>query len=752
MTNGGGAMFDRAELLAGMSARRATTLLFAIEARTAHLVARSRRALATFETEQTATEREQAFLQALAGARETGAGVRIQDLERYARSWGELVPDDASLRAAVLKRIADKYGLPAGRVPRILAALGADDPGVQAAYARQFGAPVSASYAPVQSVGDRARWARATGSERLEELPPFWMAFAITATETIAEGILAVPIAIAGIGVIPGLVLLVVLGLVNVLTIGAMVEAITRTGRMRYGDTYLGSIVSEYLGRAGSALFGVVLFVGGIAELLAYTLGFAAQLGDTTGIPQPVWVLLLFAVNVAVLWRGNLDATVATALVLGAVNLVLIALICALGLVHLDVSRLLAPGDSAHGWSPLALAFGVVFLGYFGHASTANTAKVVLRADPTGRSLLAGSMAAMALVGVVLVVAVVAINGAVPADALVSAPGTALGPLAEVAGPAVALFGSVYTALAIGLGSIYCSLKLYNQTREQLPAAVAASGSPRASADRKTSSALELLVSHPRGRWAIAMAPMVGTFAAIEAIVLFGLGSFVEALGVVGTLELPLLAGVFPMLLLGAARRRGEFVPRPALPFVGHPLVVGIVSALFMAVLPVYGTAIWDDPLRRGLALGVGGATIAVAAVAARNSAFRPRAVVQLRVDGEQVRTLSVNLVVDGQAVAAAATWAARRAGGPISHFDGPAPRADEVGAVEVALPSGSPSEVRVWSHAVDGDGESSAWPAKVSVATPSRGARVVPLDRDGLGDDSGCGSGAVVSLMPLGS
>lgn len=744
MTDIGGAMFDRGELLAGMSARRATTLLFAIEARTAHLVARSRRALATFETEQTAAEREQAFLQALAVARKSGARVRIQDLERYAASWGELVPDGADLRAAVLKRIGDKYGLPAGRVPRLLAALGADDPGVQASYERQFGVPLSAAYAPTVRLRDRLRWARGTASERLEELPPFWMAFAITATETIAEGILAVPIAVAGIGVIPEIVLLVVLGLVNVVTIGAIVEAITRTGRMRYGETYLGSIVSEYLGRGGSVLFGLVLFVGAIAELLAYALGFAAQLADTTGIPQPVWILLMFAANVAVLWRGNLDATVAAALVLGAVNLVLIAGICGFGLVHLDANRLLAQGDTAHGWSPLALAVGVVLLAYFGHASTANTAKVVLRADPSGRSLLAGSAAAMAVVAGVLILGVVAINGAVPAEALASAQGTAVGPLAAIAGPVVGLFGSLYTALAIGLGSIYCSLQLYNQVLEQLPSVPSSGSVPPGVLDR--------LFHHPRGRWAIAMAPMFATFAAIEAIVLLGLGTFVEALGVVGTLEVPLLAGVFPMLLLSAARRRGEFVPRPALRLVGHPLVAGILCVLFMAVLPVYGIAIWDDPLRRALALGVGGATIAVGVMAVAGRAFRPRSVVELRVEGGQVRTLSVGLVVDGHAVPAAASWTDRRLGGAASGFAGRPPRADEVGGVEVPLPPGSPPEVRVWSHAVGGDGESSPWPAAASVVAPSGNARVVALDQDGIGDDAGGEEGAVVRLILRGA
>ena len=56
--------FSREGILGGLPARRASTLLFAIENRTALLVARARKAMARFETERTAAEREQVFLAA----------------------------------------------------------------------------------------------------------------------------------------------------------------------------------------------------------------------------------------------------------------------------------------------------------------------------------------------------------------------------------------------------------------------------------------------------------------------------------------------------------------------------------------------------------------------------------------------------------------------------------------------------------------------------------------------------------------
>jgi hypothetical protein len=97
--------FSRDELLGGLPARRASTILFAIEARTAHLVARSKRAMAWYETPRTSSERETVFLEAMAGGRELPLTPRVQDLERFAPTWADLVPDGADLRASLARLI-----------------------------------------------------------------------------------------------------------------------------------------------------------------------------------------------------------------------------------------------------------------------------------------------------------------------------------------------------------------------------------------------------------------------------------------------------------------------------------------------------------------------------------------------------------------------------------------------------------------------------------------------------------------------
>ena len=57
------ALFSREALASGLPARRATTLLFAIENRTAHLIARSTQVVPIVLSEQAVAARERAFLE-----------------------------------------------------------------------------------------------------------------------------------------------------------------------------------------------------------------------------------------------------------------------------------------------------------------------------------------------------------------------------------------------------------------------------------------------------------------------------------------------------------------------------------------------------------------------------------------------------------------------------------------------------------------------------------------------------------------
>jgi hypothetical protein len=195
-----GTLISRDELLGGLPARRASTLLFAIESRTARLVLLARQALTQPLNERTAQAQEHQFLLALASGREAPDPPTIQEIERFAPHWADLVPDDPGLRAELAYQLGLKYRLASGRVPRLGAALGFDTAKVRDAYATRYGAPLEQILVSSRSLAERISWWRASLGRRIEELPPFWMAWALTLTGMVGASTLALPIAVADVG------------------------------------------------------------------------------------------------------------------------------------------------------------------------------------------------------------------------------------------------------------------------------------------------------------------------------------------------------------------------------------------------------------------------------------------------------------------------------------------------------------------------------------------------------------------------
>jgi hypothetical protein len=134
--------FSREELLNGLPARRAGTILFAIESRAAYLAAQSRQAAARYVPPKTAEAHEQVFLGALTQGRDLPFQPKIQDLERYAPQWASLVPDNPGVQAAIVHMLAQEYTFTSQRVPALRQALGLDNKAVQGAYRRNHIKPL----------------------------------------------------------------------------------------------------------------------------------------------------------------------------------------------------------------------------------------------------------------------------------------------------------------------------------------------------------------------------------------------------------------------------------------------------------------------------------------------------------------------------------------------------------------------------------------------------------------------------------
>lgn len=61
--------------------------------------------------------------------------------------------------------------------------------------------------------------------------------------------------------------------------------------------------------------------------------------------------------------------------------------------------------------------------------------------------------------------------------------------------------------------------------------------------------------------------------------------SFSEVLGFLGVVAVPMVAGIFPILLLVASRRKGEYVPEFFLRFLAHPVVAGAIYLVSVGIL-----------------------------------------------------------------------------------------------------------------------------------------------------------------------
>jgi hypothetical protein len=265
---------DRERLLGGASAKRAAALLFLIESRTARVTIQARRRTESFLTEDAAGERALAFVEAFSLARDVAVQPTAQDLERHAEQWAALVPRNARLQATLAHRLGEKYRFTARAAPGIRKALGLDEAEVREAYAQLYGSPLESVYADRIGPGERVRWAWTRLAKRLESLPPFWTAYSLTLTEVLGASILALPIAVASIGPLAGVAVLVALGVVNVLTVAFIAEAVVRSGPMRFGNAFFGRLVADLLGRVGSLALSSLLFLFCLLALTVYYVGF----------------------------------------------------------------------------------------------------------------------------------------------------------------------------------------------------------------------------------------------------------------------------------------------------------------------------------------------------------------------------------------------------------------------------------------------------------------------------------------------
>lgn len=233
------------------------------------------------------------------------------------------------------------------------------------------------------------------------------------------------------------------------------------------------------------------------------------------------------------------------------------------------------------------------------------------------------------------------------------------------------------------------------------------------------------LVFAEPGRFLLGASPIVATFAITEWLLLVDKASYTRPLSVAGVIIVSLLAGMFPVLLLAASRRRGDFVPGLVLRFLGHPVVVVGIYVLYMVGLLAHGLVIWDDPVERASALIAGVLMLVTTAAMLRLGAFTPRVVVELRDDRRPGGRAVFAVTAGGRPAVAEAKLEYPSGDRSVRAAADQIPAFSTLRSATFQLPRTDSGELKVWAHRVRADGESEPLPALVEVTHRDDGWRI---------------------------
>jgi hypothetical protein len=309
---------------------------------------------------------------------------------------------------------------------------------------------------------------------------------------------------------------------------------------------------------------------------------------------------------------------------------------------------------------------------------------------------------------------VMAVNGAIDPITLANTSGTALIPLAQIVGPSVYLFGSLFVILSMGMASIHSYLAIFNQVREWLPDQPQQAA--RSSAETGGGSRISALLLSKRGRFWLGVLPVALIFLLIEWLLWTNRESFTRPFAVLGVVSVPVVAGIFPMLMLVAGRRKGDYVPGVVWRFLGHPIVVIGIYLVFLTSILVHGLFIWSEPLPRLATLVAGGMMLLVTLIIMRQGSFTPRTVVELRANQDAQKPAVFTLTTVGRPLQAEIRLTYQNdvqqrqaTSGEISDFK-------NLRAITFQLPPTPAKELKVWLHQITPENFSETLPGRVTV------------------------------------
>ena len=469
-------LISKEELLIGMPAKKTKALLFLIEKQAALLAQRTQIDFTLADGSQ--SDCDLAYFEAFAIDSAQMQPVQIQHLERFAAEWSILVPDNIQRRAALLHILGKKYNFTQALVPNIQQVLGYERAEFRQAYYKLYQQSVESAFDTKIPLMDRYHWSMYALAQKLELLPPFWLATLITIALGLPQAFLALPIATAELGSLVTIVLLIVLGGINILTMTCMAEAFSRSQDFRLGNTFFKHLAANYIGQFGSSVLTVIVSIRGFFIVLACYIGLSTTMANFTPLPATIWAGLLFLLGLYVVSRPSLHLTLGVTIVLAFLNIFILLLFSSICFNHWQLANINSLLYLDWNWlqinsfKPQLLhrVFGVMLMLYFSHLYVGECAKIILPKDPSADSLIGGGIAGTTCLTLLYCLWVIAVDGTITPDILARETGTVLEPLITEIGSIGRILGTILVILLLGMSWLRSSGSLVNLSKRLIPA------------------------------------------------------------------------------------------------------------------------------------------------------------------------------------------------------------------------------------------------------------------------------------------
>ena len=364
----------------------------------------------------------------------------------------------------------------------------------------------------------------------------------------IGAGILSLPYAARNGGFLALAIALAIAGLLTTFSMMYIAEVSQRTKE----PLQLSGLAEKYLGQAGRWIIFAAIMVNSIGALIAYAAGSGSLLSNLTGLPPLAGSLLFFLAGSFIMYKG----LHATGLVEGLITTGMAAIILALSLW-----TVLGPGITFENLLVLHPFFiiPIMNLAVFTFMAQYVVPELVRglgdtnpRAIPTA---LVGGMAATGFTLALVPFVALGLLGENVSEVVTLSWGEALGPVAYYLANIFALLAMFTSFVAIG----YTAMR----------------------------NILDIGRWHEKGRQRLIAVLL--TVVPPLAISLAGLGGFVSALSYAGGFAGAAMS-ILPVLMLHAARKKGELQPVWAVTWQAHPIIQGLLILTYMVAF-IYSLA-----------------------------------------------------------------------------------------------------------------------------------------------------------------